>query len=276
MSATSLNPNQQPAGNGLSQVLVPLTATETVALSLKDVGEGHPVLLLHGGGGPLTVNGFADQFAADTSSGVRVIAPVHPGFDGTARPVSLDTVKGLAGLYVKLLEELGLHDVTVVGNSIGGWITAEMAILDSSRVGRYVIVDGVGIEVAGNAPVDFFSLSPAAVAEHAYHDPERYGIDPAKLPPAALRMMAANRETLVVYAGTAMIDPSLAARLATVTKPTLVVWGDADRIADPDYGRALAQAIPGAEFTLMRETGHLPQIETPEALIQIIRTFAGR
>jgi pimeloyl-ACP methyl ester carboxylesterase len=276
MSTTNPNPNQQTSDSGLSQILVPLTATETVKVSLKDVGEGHPVLLLHGGGGPVTVNGFAEQFAADHGADVRVLAPVHPGFDGTERPAALDTIKGLAGLYVKLLDELGLTGVIVVGNSIGGWITAEMAIIDSSRVDRYVIVDGVGIEVAGNAPVDFFSLSPAEVAERAYHDSERYGIDPSKLPPEALRVMAANRDALVVYAGTAMTDPSLVARLAAVTKPTLVVWGEADRIADSDYGRTFAQAIPGAEFRLMRETGHLPQIETPEALIEIIRSFAGR
>jgi len=85
--------------------------------------------------------------------------------------------------------------------------------------------------------------------------------------------MAGNRATLTVYAGTSMNDPGLAGRLRAVTRPTLVVWGDADRIANPDYGRAFAAAIPGARFQLLEKTGHLPQIETPGQLLEAIRQF---
>ena len=85
--------------------------------------------------------------------------------------------------------------------------------------------------------------------------------------------MAGNRATLGVYAGS-MNDAGLAGRLAGVTKPTLVVWGDSDRIVDPDYGRAYAEAIPGARFQLLADTGHLPQIETPDRLLDAIWTFA--
>jgi pimeloyl-ACP methyl ester carboxylesterase len=59
-----------------------------------------------------------------------------------------------------------------------------------------------------------------------------------------------------------------------VSAPTLVVWGEADRIGDPEFGRAFAAAIPGAEFTLIPDSGHLPQIETPDALIKIVWEFA--
>jgi pimeloyl-ACP methyl ester carboxylesterase len=59
-----------------------------------------------------------------------------------------------------------------------------------------------------------------------------------------------------------------------VKTPTLVVWGDSDRIADVDYGRAYAAAIPGARFQLLSDTGHLPQIETPEQLLDAVWAFA--
>jgi len=65
----------------------------------------------------------------------------------------------------------------------------------------------------------------------------------------------------------------LAARLAGVKVPVLVLWGEADRIADPDYGRAFAAAIPGARFELLKATGHLPQIETPDQLLEAIWAF---
>jgi pimeloyl-ACP methyl ester carboxylesterase len=55
--------------------------------------------------------------------------------------------------------------------------------------------------------------------------------------------------------------------------PALVVWGDSDQIADPDYGRAYAAAIPTAQFQLLKDTGHMPQIETPDQLLEAIWEF---
>ena len=205
-----------------------------------------------------------------------MITPTHPGFAGTPRPDVLTTVRGLAELYTRLLDKIDLSQVTVVGNSIGGWIAAEMALVEPSRAAAFVIVDGVGIEVPGHPIADFFSLTPRQVAELSYHDPDRYGFDPSKLAPAALQALAGNRATLALYAGTAMSDPTLAGRLAGVNKPTLVLWGDSDRIADVDYGKALAAAIPSAEFRILADTGHLPQIESPEPLVEAIWRFAER
>lgn len=242
----------------------------TVEVSITETGEGNPFLLLHGGGGPLTVTRFADLLAAQRPA--RVIIPTHPGFGGTPRPDSLTGVSGLAALYVALLADLGLHNVTVIGNSIGGWIAAEMALLDTNRISSFVLVDAVGIEVSGHPIADFFSLTPRQVAELSYHDPDRFGIDPSKLSPEALKVMGGNRAALAVYGGK-MVEAGLAERLVGVKTPTLVAWGDSDRIADADYGQAFADAIPGARFQLLRDTGHLPQIETPKQLLEAVWAF---
>ena len=244
-----------------------------VEVTLTDRGTGHPFLLLHGGGGPATVTPWADRLAG--AEPARVIVPVHPGFNGTPRPDGLDSPRGLAAVYTELLEALDLRDVTVVGNSIGGWISAEMAVLGSGRVSSYVLVDAVGIEVPGHPLPDFFSLTPAEIAQHSYYDPAKFGVDPASLPPAAQAAMAGNRATLAVYGGQGMTDPTLAPRLGAVSTPSLVAWGEADRIGDPDFGRAFAAAIPGAEFRLLEHAGHLPQIETPDVLADVVWSFAG-
>jgi len=204
--------------------------------------------------------------------GVRVVVPTHPGFGGTARPDDLTTIAGLAREYAGLLDELELTDVTVIGNSIGGWIAAELALLRSPRVSALMIVDGVGIEVPGHPVADFFSLTFPEIAQLSYHDPERFRIDPTALPPEAQAVLAGNRAALAVYAEK-MVDPSLRERLSDIAVPTLVVWGDADRIADPDYGRAYAAAVPGARFELLPQTGHLPQLESPELLIDAVQRF---
>src|SRR3954452_24792487 len=112
-----------------------------VEVSYTERGAGRPILLLHGGGGPLTVAPWADRLAA--AEPAHVLTPAHPGFNGTPRPGPLDSVAGLAAVYVALLDALDLRDVTVVVSSIGGWITAEMALLNSPRVSGYVLVDAV-------------------------------------------------------------------------------------------------------------------------------------
>jgi pimeloyl-ACP methyl ester carboxylesterase len=215
------------------------------------------------------VSAFADLLARDMPA--RVLTPTHPGFGGTPRPEGLSTVRGLAALYVAFVEQSGLSDVTVIGNSIGGWIAAEMGLLGSSRITSIVLVDAVGIDVPGHPVIDFFSLPISEIANYSYHEPDRFRIDPANMPAAQLQAMAGNREALAVYAGTtSMTDATLAGRLAASRVPTLVVWGESDRIVDPEYGRAYAAAIPGARFILLSETGHLPQLETPDKLLSAI------
>jgi pimeloyl-ACP methyl ester carboxylesterase len=244
-----------------------------VDVSVVEHGEGRLFVLLHGGGGPDTVAGFAELLA--TAHPARTITPTHPGFGGTPRPDALHTIGALAEVYVALLDQLDLNDVTVVGNSIGGWIAAEMALLGSSRITGVILIDAVGIEVPGHPVADFFSLTLDQVFQLSFHNPNPFRIDPTSLPPAAQRAAAGNRDALAVYAGTSMSDPGLAERLATARTPTLVLWGDSDQIVDAHYGRAYAAAIPTARFHLLTDTGHMPQVETPDQVLQAIRDDLG-
>ncbi|HWG60356.1 MAG TPA: alpha/beta hydrolase [Streptosporangiaceae bacterium] len=247
---------------------VTLDGIGPVDVAVQEYGEGQPFVLLHGGGGPDTVAGFAELLA--TAYPVRAIVPIHPGFSATPRPEALNSISRLAQLYVGLLDTLGVDDATVIGNSMGGWIAAEMALLGSPRISALIIVDSVGIEVPGHPVADFFSLTMDQVFDLSFHNPGPFRIDPATLPAAAQAVAAGNRASLAVYAGTSMSDATLAGRLATLEMPTLVLWGDSDRIADRDYGRAYAAAIPVARFQLLTDTGHLPQMETPDALLHAI------
>ncbi len=251
----------------------------TVPLTYTESGTGRPVLLLHGGAGPFSVAGFA---ALMSDAEFRVIVPAHPGFDGTPRPAELASIAELAAVYAGLLRELDLTDVCVIGNSIGGWIAVELALAESSaadrRVSSVVLVDAAGLQL-DSAPVpDFFSLPLDQVAELSYFDPAAFRIDPAALPPERAAAMAANRAALQAYAGTAMADPSLKDRLPAVALPTLIVWGAADRMIPVEHGRAYADAIPGARLRLLDHAGHLPQLETPDQLLAVVREFiaAGR
>lgn len=242
-----------------------------VTLHGEEHGTGPTVLLLHGGAGPASVTGFAALLAE--RAGVRVIAPTHPGFGGTPRPSTLTTIGGLAEVYDSLLDALDLDGVTVIGNSVGGWIAAELALRHPSRLTRLMLVDAVGIEVEEHPVRDIAGLTLAEVTTYSWFDPTKASIpEPATLPQAARDILAGNRSVLALYGGR-MMDPELLARLGGIRVPTLVLWGEADRIVDAEYGRVYAAAIPGARFQLLPHTGHVPQVETPDLLVDAVRPF---
>ena len=245
------------------------TPTHAFEPALVERGTGRPVLVLHGGGGPRTVAGIVESLAA----GAHVLAPTHPGFAGTPRPPECASVAELAALYAGLLERRGLWNVLVVGSSMGGWIAAELALRAPGRLRGLVLVNAVGIVVEGEPVADVFSLTPRGLAELSWHDPDRFAIDPATLTPEMREAMAANFRALAVYGGKDMADASLKARLAGVKTPTLVAWGESDRVATTAYGRAFAAAIPGARFEPIAQCGHLPQMEQPARLLELVRAF---
>lgn len=250
-------------------ITVDAAGSGPVELSVEERGDGQPFLLLHGGAGPQSVAGFAQLLAERDHN--RVILPTHPGFGGTVRPDGLHSVAGLAALYADLLVELGLGDVTVIGNSVGGWIAAELALLGSQRVSGIVLIDAVGIEVEGHPVSDVSRLSVPEIQALSFHDPTPFRVDPATIPEAQRASIAANAAALAVYTGgVAMADPTLLGRLGRIAIPTLVLWGESDRIVDSDYGRAYAAAIHWARFQLLPATGHMPQMETPDLVLKAI------
>ncbi|MGW8066835.1 alpha/beta fold hydrolase [Streptomyces ziwulingensis] len=234
-----------------------------VEMTVQDRDRTRPFLLLHGGGGIPTMAGFADLLAERAHT--RVLLPTHPGFGGTPKADGLTGVTALARAYVALLEEFDLTDVTVVGNSFGGWLAAEIALQESPRVSGAVIVDGVGIEVDGHPITDLAGMTPQQISTYSFHDPRK-----APVPPAGQAGPSPDLQALIGYTGPTMSDPTLAGRLADLHLPVHVIWGESDGIVTPDYGRAYAAAIPGAAFTLLPRTGHLPQLETPEELLGAI------
>jgi pimeloyl-ACP methyl ester carboxylesterase len=258
----------RPARTGTHELQV--DSAGLVEVTVQDRDRTRPFLLLHGGGGVLTMAGFADLLAERTHS--RVLLPTHPGFGGTAKAGGLTSVTRLAQTYVTMLEQFDLTDVTVIGNSFGGWLAAEIALQHSPRVSGVVIVDGIGIEVPGHPMTDVSGLSPAEIRSHSFHDPSK-----APAPPDTGGIgPSPDVQALIGYAGPAMSDPTLAGRLGGLDVPAHVLWGESDGIVDPEYGKAYAAAIPLATFTLLPRTGHLPQVETPEELLGALFDLGSR
>ncbi|MEU5029413.1 alpha/beta fold hydrolase [Streptomyces milbemycinicus] len=247
---------------------------DDLALTLSEAGTGRPVLVLHGGGGPATVAGIA----AHLSSTAHTLTPVHPGWEGTPRPEWLTGVDDLAMTYLHLLHDRDLRDVLVIGSSLGGWIAAEMAVRDTAGViSGLVLIDAVGVHIAGESITNFFALDARGAAEHTWHDPDRYYVDPAAIPADQRAIRQANMATMRVLAGEPyMHDAKLLRRLSRVDAPALLLWGESDRVVTPAYGAAYAAAFANAHLEIIPEAGHLPHIEQPGATFALIGAHARR
>lgn len=188
-----------------------------------------------------------------------MIAPTHPGWDDSERPDDLADVAGLAGVYLDLLEQQGLSGVTVLGVSFGGWVAAEMAVTDrGKRIGRLVIIDAVGPQIEGHPPT--MPSGPPPSTGPAPGGPQQ-GPPPGN--------MAAFR----AYTTGGLEDPSLLGRFADLPVPARLIWGENDTVVTPEFGRRYAEAIPGAQFTLIPGGGHLPMREAPQATFAAIDAF---
>ena len=209
-----------------------------------------------------------------------VIAPSHPGFGASARPDGFETVYDLVHLYREFLDSLPDGKVTLVGASFGGWLAAEIAASCPHRLDRLVLVDALGIKLGDRETpdiLDVFNTHPDTVRRCSWHDPDRAAPDFNAMSDEALTRHARDWEALCFYGWEPyMYNPHLKRWLGRIALPTLVLWGAADGIVSPDYGRGYAALIPGARFALIEEAGHHPEIERPDALADHIINFLGR
>ncbi len=236
-----------------------------VRIDLTVQGSGAPLLFLHpeiGVDPDLPV-------IAELARHWTVHVPSHPGFGASQLPRWMSEVDDLAYFYLDYLQAQGIAKAVVVGSSFGGWIAAEMAVRSCERISHLVLSGAAGIKVSDREHRDFadmFTLSINEVSALAYTDAALAQCDYKTLDEAALAVLHRNRESTGLFAWSPyMHHPKLRRRLARIQSPTLVLWGDDDRIVSADYGRAYSAAIPGATFELIEHSGHYPHIEQPKA-----------
>jgi pimeloyl-ACP methyl ester carboxylesterase len=251
--------------------LVPVGGT---SIELYDQGSGPAILLLHGAGG---LKAGAPYLRSLTTK-ARVIAPSHPGFGSSPLPEWISSIDDLAYLYLDLLEQLDLRDVTLVGMSMGGWIAAEIAIKCSDRLARLVLADPVGIKPSGREVrdiPDIWALDDAALAKLMQHDPSN-APDYSTMSDADLAVVARNREAAALYLWEPyMHNPQLLRRLHRVRVPTLFMRGASDGLVSAAYVRAYSDAIAGSRIVTIERAGHSPANDQPQVFVDSIFGFMG-
>lgn len=234
-------------------------------------GSGPPLLYLHGAGG----GGMWLPFHKELAKQFTVYAPAHPGFGKSEDPEWLGDVQDLAFYYLDALEELGLEQVNLVGSSIGGWIAAEMAVICSHRLRRLVLIGAAGIRVPGVLLPDLFAMAPEAAVGVLYKHPEAATLLlPADPTPEQIEIQLRQRMTLARIAWNPYFEnPKLLRRLRRVRVPTLIIWGEEDRLFPIEHAKAFQAAIPSSSLVVLPDCGHVVPMDATEAFVEAVTRF---
>jgi pimeloyl-ACP methyl ester carboxylesterase len=244
-----------------------------IDLELAEQGAGAPLLMLHGGGG------FDQQQPLNALLAKQrwLICPSHPGFGKSPLPDWLDSVDDIAHVYLELMDKLGVATVELIGCSIGGWIAAEMATKVPERFTKVLFVGPVGVKTGSPDRLDLpdvFALSTPDLNRLLFRDPVKMAPDPASLTDDELAIIVRNRETLALLAWEPyMHNPKLKHRLHRITSPTLFLRGDSDGLVSEEYLQAYARLVPKARTEIIRDAGHAPHLEQPEAFAAAALAF---
>nr|WP_087573538.1 alpha/beta hydrolase [Sphingomonas sp. CDS-1] len=242
-------------------------------MDVRRMGQGPELLFLHGHLGFWKLEPFFQQLAKSFS----LIIPAHPGFEASPVDQKLNSVDDLGYLYLDLLDTLKLDDLPVIGSSFGAWIALNMAIKNASRISSLVLIDPVGSHFGGPEDpgvADIFSMGENEFATRGFAD-HRQGRKPyGEMSDQELLISSRNREAAARYAWMPpLYDPKLAQRLHRVTAPTLILWGEQDRITDRPYAEQMTAGIPNASLQVIADAGHFPVIEQPEETASRIAAF---
>ena len=229
-----------------------------------DAGEGDPIVLVHGFSGSAVFE-WGPVFEG-LARRHRVVALQVIGFAPSEQPDIAYTTEALVTHLGRFMRGLGLANVTLLGESFGGWHVAayatKAAALDQPPIAKLAIVDGAvcvkGMPAAGAR--GFVSLALQAEAD-------RFA---ATLPSSndATKMKIARDSGLLRR------DPSRE-ELAAIAVPTLLLWGEQDELIPLASGEDAASLIPDAKLVVLPNVGHIPSIEAPDEFVRVISEFAA-
>jgi pimeloyl-ACP methyl ester carboxylesterase len=233
-------------------------------------GEGDPLVFFHGGG---TLTGFdsllplAEQF--------RLVVPHHPGFGASADDPSIDSIHDYVRHYLDLLDALELGEFTLVGHSMGAYLAATFAIEQTPRVRRLVLAAPVGLRVPEHPTVDLFSVRDEEVLGYLAADQSVFAGHVPKPPtPEFLADRYRESTSLARVFWNRIYDVKLPRWLHRLTMPTLLLWGEADRLVPIEQAEVWAELLPNTEVKRVPRAGHLLFDESADS-VAAVRDFAA-
>ena len=260
-------------------------------INLVEIGEGPPLLFVHGLGGAW--QNWLEQLPAFAQRH-RCIALDLPGFGHSQMPAKKISISGYGRTLDAVCDELNIEAACFVGNSMGGFVSAELAIAFPQRVERLVLVSaaGLSIEHQRNEPAlavmrrmenvltfytGWLASRSDAVTRRARLRKATLGLvarHPDRLHPAlAAEQLRGSGKPGFIDALDALTDYPIRDRLPSIGCPTLIVWGTHDRLVPLADASEFERLIPGSRKVIFEDTGHVPMLERPERFNAALEEF---
>jgi len=239
---------------------------------LLEAGSGPPLLVLHHSFGALGWHRVHELLSERFS----VTLPDLPGYATSTMPDWARDPRDMAILVHQLIELLGLRDVTLLGLGFGGFIAAEMATMSTGRLAGMVLVGAPGLKPESGEIMDQMLIDHVDYVKAGFRDEESFErVFGAEIDPEIRNLWQFNRVmTARVCWKPYMFNRRLPHLLRQVELPTLLVWGEQDRIVPLSVARQYERLLPNARLEILPGAGHLVDFEEPKRLAQLIEARA--
>ncbi len=263
----------------------------TIEIGPEEAADEKPLVFVHGLSGSWP--NWLEQLPVFAATH-RVIALDLPGFGHSPMPREEISIAGYAQILDRLLGRLEIDAAALVGNSMGGFISAELAISFPQRVERLVLVSAAGLSTYNHrgsatlpavrhlerslmAVTAWTAAKSDTVARRARLREATLNVvvrHPSKLDPAlAAEQLRGAGKPGFMQALEAVLRYDIRERLPQIACPTLIVWGEQDRLISARDADVFAELIPNSRKVLFGDTGHMAMLERPESFNGLLEEF---
>ncbi len=247
-------------------------AIDGSALGVIESGDGAPLLVLHDELGDAQWRAWHAELARER----RIIMPLYPGFGVSPQVEWISSLRDLACFHARMLREINLERVDVIGLSFGGWLALEMAVNSPATFGRIMLVAPFGIKPREGEIRDLFMMStPEYMRASVKHEASAAELADSR-PPAQIE--EARAEAARIAWSPYMHNPSLPHLMRGLRSRMMLVWGEDDAIIAAGTARQYREIAPEIEISTVADCGHHPEIEASRKFVSSARKFltAGR
>lgn len=250
-------------------------------------GTGDPLLYLHGFADVHGVKEGWRPFHEQLCRNTRLIAPAHPGCAQTDENSDVETIDDVVFHYLEVIDALALARFDLAGACVGGWIAAELAVRHPEKIRKLVLMGATGLFVEGALIGDVFMMaqpergSSYAGLRHMLFSsadhPRALELFPdgmGNLEDELRRYQMLRFASRVGFRPPYFYDYVLSKRLHRISSPTLIIWGEHDRMVPQAHGETYARLIPGAQpLRVIPGAGHSVHVERPDVVADMVADF---
>jgi pimeloyl-ACP methyl ester carboxylesterase len=238
-----------------------------VRVQVLEAGKGKPLVYLHGAAAG---RGFDELLPFAENH--RLIVPIHPGFGESDDDLKINSILDYVVHYATLFDQLKLDaSIDLIGHSFGGWIAGLFAVFNSHRLRRMVLACPAGLRAPEHPSTDLFMIPPDKLPHYLVASPAVLA-EITQVEVTVDTIVARHREmtSLARVIWESSYDPKLDRWLKHVAVPTLILWGDEDKILPVQLARQWVDRLArNAEIETFEGVGHLVFLEMPGALKRV-------